>query len=174
MSGAPAAAIAPTIASAGILPEVSPEDVKRLEGAVALVASRGGDAAALARAAAVPVKVTQRAMDDPVIAAILIDAQHTAEDDGRLLKPVAARLTLAMLQKLTEAVEAGELDVDDIGNLLPKVHKVVEHSDLMAAGRGNGYDNLPTFHITFIHGGIQVQHAPEPDVIEIIATEVEQ
>jgi len=111
-------------------------------------------------------------MGDPAIVPRFLAAQRAAEDDGRLLKPVAARLTLGMLSKLGEELEAGTLDADDIGNLLPKVHKVVEHADRMEAARGDGYDNLPTVSITFINGAMQARVVPAAEVIDIEAAEV--
>lgn len=165
-----AGSTAQTIAAA-----VSSDDVKRLESAFPLAASRGGDVEALARASGVTVAVAQAALDDPSTALQLLDAQHAAEDDGRLLKPVAARVALAMLTRLQGEVDAGNLDADDIGNLLPKVHRVVEHADRIEAGRGNGYGNLPVIQVTFINGGVQARTVtPAADVIDIDATEVRE
>ena len=156
-----------------IAPAISNDDIKRLEDAFPLITSRGGDLDALASAAGVPVAVAQSALDNPVTAGRLLSAHDKALDDGRLLKPVAARITLAMLQKLDEALAAGELDVDDINNLLPKVHRVVEHADRIAAARGNGDEKLATFHITFINGAMQGRVVPYVDeVIDIDAAEV--
>jgi hypothetical protein len=117
--------------------------------------------------------VAQFAMTDPGIAAQLQDEQTAAEADGRLLKPVAARLTLAMLQKLGADVEAGTLDADDIGNLLPTVHKVVEHADRMEAARSSGYDGLMTVHFTVVNGAMQLDvKPPATEVVDIEAAEV--
>lgn len=154
------------------VPAVSPEDFKLIADVFPLVASRGGDAEELARAAGVPVAAVHGAMNDPDTAARLQDAQTTAEGDGRLLKPTANRIALAMLQKLGGELEAGTLDADDIGNLLPKVHKVVEHAERMEQARGGGNEGLATFHITFINGGIEARVVPPADVVDIEATEV--
>lgn len=153
-------------------PGVSPEDIKRLSDAFPHVASRGGDEEDLARAAGVPVAVAQFAMTDPETLALLQDAQTAAEEGGRLLKPVAARLTLAMLQKLGSDLDAGTLDADDIGNLLPKVHKVVEHADRMEAARGDGNDGLATVYITIVNGATRLDVVPPAEVVDIEAREV--
>jgi hypothetical protein len=154
---------------------VTSDDIKRLATAFPLVVTRGGDdVEALARAAGVPLATAQAALSDPTTAVLLLDAQSAAEDDGRLLKPVAARVALAMLTKLRDEVDAGHLDADDIGNLLPKVHRVVEHADRIEAARDNGYSNLPMVHIT-IGRGIQIdmqKPATPADVIDIDAAEV--
>lgn len=153
--------ITPGIGSAVTAPAISPDDIKRLEDAFPLVTSRGGDLDALASAAGVPVAVAQSAIENPVTAGRLLFANDKAQDDGRLLKPVAARIALAMLQKLDEAITAGALDVDDINNLLPKVHRVVEHADRIAAARGNGDEGLTTFQFTHLDGGgFQFQAVP--------------
>lgn len=156
-----------------IAPDISTDDIKRLEDAFPLITSRGGDLDALASAAGVPVAVAQSALDNPTTAGRLLSAHDKAQDDGRLLKPVAARITLAMLQKLDEALAAGELDVDDINNLLPKVHRVVEHADRIAAARGDGDDKLATFHITFVNGAMHGRVVPAVgEVIDVGAAEV--
>ena len=172
MSGTPSEASLPNIAS--LTPSYTPEEIKRVEEAFALVDSRGGDVDELAHESGVAVDVVQAMLGDAAITPRLLAAQRAAEDTGRLLKPVAARLTLDMLNKLDEELQAGTLDADDIGNLLPKVHKVVEHADRMEAGRGDGNDGLATFHITFISGaGFQARVVPPVDeVVDIEADEV--
>ncbi len=134
---------------ADTLVDVSAEDIRQIEAVFPLVEARGGDIEALALAAGVPVDVVLKAMADPGLAQRMLAAQDKAEDGGELLKPVAARITLAMLNKLREAVAAGELDIDDIGNLMPKVHRIIEHADRMEAARSDGYANLTTFNIIF-------------------------
>lgn len=152
---------------------LDPEDIKRLEGVFALADARGGDLQALARMAGVPVAVAQAAMDDPATAVLLLDAQTAAEEDGRLLKPTAARLTLTMLRQLNAAAGAGELDVDDIGNLLPKVHKVVEHADRAEAARRDPHDGLMVVHFSFVNGGMQITaEAPPAEVVDMPAADV--
>lgn len=165
--GIPAGSITPAVV-------VTPDDFQRIKSAFPLAASRGGDIEALARAAGVTVAAAQAALDGPGTALQLLDAQQAAEDNGRLLKPVAARVTLAMLTKLQGEVDAGNLDADDIGNLLPKVHRVVEHADRIEAGSGDSRGNLPMFHITFINGGMQARMvSPAANVIDVAATEVQ-
>jgi hypothetical protein len=127
----------------------TPEQMKRLEAAMPRVDSRGGSVGALALAAEVPVEIAQAAMDDPATAALLVAACEVAEDGGHVLKAMAARITGAMLAKLHEAVTAGQLDIDDMGSLLPKVHRIVEHADRMEVARGDSSANLPVFHIHF-------------------------
>lgn len=166
MSSAQPVAITPNASTTDIGAAIGLDEIKRLKDAFPLVSGRGGDMAQLARVAGVSMEVAQSAMDDPHTAALLLDEQIKAEDDGRLLKPVAARLTLAMLHKLNEAVAAGELDVDDIGSLLPKVHRVVEHADRIEAARGDGFDRLPTFNITFVNG--RMQGRVEPPMVEVV------
>ncbi len=162
------ALIAPHQADA--LVKVSAEDIRQIEGVFPLVEARGGDIAALALAAGVPVDVVLKAMADPAIAQRMLASQDKAEDGGELLKPVAARITLAMLNKLREAVAAGELDIDDIGNLMPKVHRIIEHADRMEAARSDGYANLPTFNIIFGvrgRGSISAVAQSQPVAVEM-------
>jgi len=150
------------------------DEIKRLAAEYPLVEARGGGADELSRATGVPLDVVQAALSDRQIAARLLDAHTVAEEDGRLLRPVAARVASAMLRRLEEAIEAGEVDIDDVANLLPKVHRVVEHADRIEAAKGDGYDNLPVFNITFVNGGIQVE-PPKPasaaEVIDITPSE---
>jgi hypothetical protein len=148
----------------------TPEQLKRLEAAMPRVDSRGGSVGALALAAEVPVEVAQAAMDDPATAARLVAACEAAEDGGHVLKAMAARITGAMLAKLNEAVTAGQLDIDDLGNLLPKVHRIVEHADRMEVARGDSSANLPVFHIHFGTRGrasISVVAHVEPAAVEM-------
>ena len=152
---------------------VAPDELKRLEGAVALVMARGGDVGQLARTADVSVEVAQRALDHPRTAALLLDAQDRAEDAGHTLRPVASRIALDMLCAVRDAMARGELDVDDIGNLLPKVHKVIEHADRIEATRG-GFDHLPTVIITFVDGAMKVEAVtPKADVIDADVIDVD-
>ena len=156
-----------------VAPDVFADDIKRVEAAFALVDSRGGGLEELAHESGVEPDVVQAMLSDATLTPRFLAAQRAAEDSGRLLKPVAARLTLDMLNKLGEELQAGTLDADDIGNLLPKVHKVVEHADRMEAGRGDGNDGLATFHITFINGTMRAEIAPPAaDVIDIEVDEV--
>lgn len=157
-----------TLHEGGAVVAVSEDHLSKIEGAFAVVEARGGDVEALALAAGVPLDVVVQAMADPATGARLLLAQDKAEDEGGLLKPIAARLTLAMLTQLREALAVGELDVDDIANLLPKVHKVVEHADRMDAARGNGYDGLTVFHVTFVNGHLKGRVAPDHgDVVDV-------
>jgi len=141
--------------------------IKRIEAATPEVLARDGDIDALSRAAGVAREVAEAAFDNPDIAARLLDAQSAAEDSGRLLKPAAARITLAMLRVLEQAVVSGELDVDDIGNLMPKVHRVVEHADRIEAGRGDGNGHLVTLNVTLVNGALQARVAPLEVVNEV-------
>lgn len=151
---------------------LDPEDIKRLEAVYPLADARGGDLDALARMAGVPVATAQAAMDEPQTAMRLLDAQNAAEEDGSLLKPTAARLTLTMLRQLNAAAGAGELDVDDIGNLLPKVHRVVEHADRVDAARRNPHDGLMTVNFTFVNGGVQAEVVAVQEVVDVDVVEV--
>ena len=144
---------------------INTEDRKKLERVFPLVEARGGGVEDLARAAGVAVDIARRALDDPDTAALLLDEQARAEDEGALLKPMAARLTATMLRHLVRSAEAGELDVDDVGSLLPKVHRIVEHSDRMSAAQASGYENLPTFVINFISGRM-TGHVVAADVVD--------
>jgi hypothetical protein len=154
---------------APIKPMPNPDQLKRLEAAMPRVDSRGGSVGALALAAEVPVEVAQAAFDDPATAARLVAACEAAEDGGHVLKAMAARITGAMLAKLHEAVTAGQLDIDDLGNLLPKVHRVIEHADRMEVARGDRSADLPVFHIHFGAGASisVVAHHVEPAAVEM-------
>lgn len=147
------------------------DDITKLTAGFALAMLSGGDPDEWAQAAGVPVAAAHAAMADSVVLAGFLAAQRKAEHDGSLLKSVAGRLSLALLRKLEDATEAGELDLTDISNLLPKVHKVVEHADRMAAGAG-GNDGLATFNITFIHGGMQLGVVPPAEVLDLEMLEI--
>ena len=151
---------------------VSPEDRKKLKAEFPLVMLSGGDMDELAAAAGVPVTLAHAAMSDPDTLAEFVSAHRTAEQDGTLLKPVARRVSLAMLRRLEEALEAGDLDLTDISNLLPKVHKVVEHADRMEAARTGDYDGLPVVHITYVNGSTRINVTPPADVIDVDMPEV--
>lgn len=161
---------APTGRGVALAP--TPDDITKLTAAFPLAMLSGGDPDEWAQAAGVPVAVAHAAMADSVVLAGFLTAQRKAEHDGSLLKSVAGRLSLAMLRKLEDATEAGELDLTDLSNLLPKVHKVVEHADRMAAARGNGDDGLPVFHITFINGGMQLAVTPPAEVLDLEMLEI--
>jgi hypothetical protein len=159
--------------AAATLPAVSPEHFKSINDVFALVASRGGDAEELARVAGVPVAVVHGAMNDPDTAVRLQDAQTAAEGNGSLLKDTANRVALAMLQKVRDELAAGTLDADDIGNLLPKVHKVVEHAERMEQARGNGNEGLATIQFILINGAVTARvSSPAAEVVDIDASEV--
>lgn len=160
----------PTAGAVAVAPTA--DDITKLTAAFPLAMLSGGDPDEWAQAAGVPVAVAHAAMADPVALAGFMAAQRKAEHDGSLLKPVAGRLSLAMLRKLEDATAAGELDLTDISNLLPKVHKVVEHADRMAAARGSEYDGLATFHITFVNGGMQIAASPPPEVLDLEMVEI--
>ncbi|WP_157991555.1 hypothetical protein [Caldimonas tepidiphila] len=121
------------------------------------VIATGGDVEQLAAHCGISVSEVEALIDTPEFAGELVAAQAKAELGGDLLAPLAAKVTLAMLQRLHKAVQAGELDVDDVGAFLPKVHRVVEHSERMAAAKGTN-ENLPTIVINIGTGadaGIQ-------------------
>lgn len=147
------------------------DDIKKLTAAFPLAMLSGGDPDEWAQAAGVSVAAAHAAMADPVALAGFMAAQRKAEHDGSLLKPVAVRLSLVMLRKLEDATAAGELDLTDISNLLPKVHKVVEHADRMAAARGDEYDGLTTFNITIGRGVVAVRAAPDLSAAEVVDVE---
>jgi hypothetical protein len=149
-------------------------DAARVERVFALVDSRGGNVEELAEAAGITVQAAQSVLADPASVARLLAAQRSAEDSGELLKPVAARLTLEMLHKVGADLASGALDIDDIGNLLPKVHKVVEHADRMEAARGDGYDGLPVFHITFMNGTLRAEVVADADVVDNAVSEASE
>ena len=151
----------------------APEDIKKVVAVFAQVDNRGGGVEELAEAADLPLSAVQAMMDDAATVPRFLAAQRRAEDGGDLLKPTANRLLLAMLHKVRDELDAGTLDVDDIGNLMPKVHKVVDHAERMEQARGGGTEGLATFHITFINGAMTARVVPPAaDVVDIDASEV--
>lgn len=156
---------------------ITSEQSERLQRVFPSVAERGGDADQLAQAAGLPVRVVNAALADPAMAALLAQAHKDAEADGTLLKPVATLATLAMLRTVNRAAEAGDLDIDDAANLLPKVHRVIEHAERMEIERNGGGARLPVFNITIGAGGAVTAvpaDAAGADVVDVVATEVNE
>lgn len=140
---------------------VDADGLARLRKVFPAVNEAGGDVTMLAREADLPADVVGALLADPGIAELLAQDAQVAESDGTLLASAARRIALRMLRKIEADVQAGDLDADDIGNLLPKVHRVLEHAERMQAEKpGTG---LPMFNIIIGGGGITVdQISPEP------------
>lgn len=77
------------------------------------------------------------------------------------IKQHAERLSSKLLTALESQFDRGELDADDVMNLLPKVHKVKIDEDKVEIQRGGGHDHLPTINVTIdLSGGIRVERVP--------------
>ncbi|MBA2721821.1 MAG: hypothetical protein H0W48_03280 [Methylibium sp.] len=74
------------------------------------------------------------------------------------LKARAERITHAMLDVVEAAFDAGETDLDDVRDLLPKVHRIVESAERLELQRNGASENLPVFNIT-IGSSIRIEPA---------------
>jgi hypothetical protein len=73
------------------------------------------------------------------------------------LKSKAVDVLHRSLDRIRAALDAGELDFDDVRALLPPVHRVLEHAERMEVARDDS-DGLPVVHIIFnLHGGVSVE-----------------
>ena len=111
-------------------------------------------------------------LHDPEMAQDIDAFVCTMEAEGSLLKPLASKLLTKFLHKLGTDVEADQLDLDDISDLIPKLHRLVEHRDRMDAAHDDGR-KLAVFNITIGASGIaalpvaavMIEHfAPAPAV----------
>lgn len=82
----------------------------------------------------------------------------------------AGRVTGKALTQLEAQLDRGELDADDLMNLLPKVHKIKATEDQIELQRTGGRVDLPTIHITIGSAGqIRAERVPNcpEEVVEV-------
>jgi hypothetical protein len=140
--------------------------LNRLKAAYPTVQEAGGDLAELALAVGIQHAQLHALLEGSPQLVAELDATHRiAEIEGRLLKPAAQRLVLGMLRYAQKALDAGQLDVDDVANLLTKAHRVIEHADNVEQKAGGG--NLPIVNIVIGLGGIRAEVVQPSPVVEV-------
>lgn len=133
--------------------------------------SDGAPAAVVVRAAAPHVVPAMHA--EPVN--VLAMAPTAPVDDAPALSigQHAGRVTGKALTQLEAQLDRGELDADDLMNLLPKVHKIKATEDQIELQRTGGRVDLPTIHITIGSAGqIRAECVPPPHVEVVEGVEV--
>lgn len=101
-----------------------------------------------------PKELDAELIADPSLIAELEAATDRAALDGSTLKAESLALIRKGLKRLDEAIEADRLDPTEIADLLPKLHRLVEHADKIAAEKSAG-KALPVVQINFTGGFMQ-------------------
>lgn len=96
-----------------------------------------------------------RPLPDPPAAPAELGDRDQAERPT--LRVRADRLSHALFDVAEAAVASGDVDLNDVKDLLPKVHRIIEHAERLDAQKKTT-DDYPVMHVSIIidGGGVQM------------------